>query len=316
MMGATLGSDDRPAPAPAAPSNGPRGVPWNLGGRTLRQILRRIWDQFQTHELLTRAAAVAFYAITALVPLLVLVLTISAQLLPDLSGLRGGGQGSGSLTVEELRATVRDFFPKEGADIIESEIARLQARPAVPLLSVGLVVTVWLASSLFLAIIDGLNRINGLVETRPIWRLRLEAAGLAIVQSAVLVASLATIVLGPAVLDRMGLDVPGTIAATLGQWAVVAAMVALSFAIALHFAPSRRRCWAWVTPGSLLGTIALLLASLGFRYYVQSWGRYSVTYGSLGGVVVLLGWMWLCAVVLFGAAVINAVLGEIRDPCR
>jgi membrane protein len=276
----------------------------------------RAWELVKHHELMTRAAAVAFYAFAAMVPFLALVLTISAQLLPDLAGLSHDRQGVRAMTVDQLRATVESLFPPEAARVVETEIARLQRRPAVPLLSAGLVLTIWLSSSLFLAVIDGMNRIQGVRETRPFWRLHAAAAGLAIVQSIVLVAALTAIVLWPRVPGWLGLDTPTTVLATIVQWFVVAGMIALSFAIALHFAPNVRRCLAWITPGSLLGTVALLAASLGFRYYVEHWGGYSVTYGSLGGVVVLLAWMWVCAFVLFAAAVVNNVIAQVRDPCR
>jgi membrane protein len=288
---------------------------WRQGLRLVKQVGVRSWKRIEKHEILTRSAAVAFYAFAALVPFLALVLTISAQLLPVLGGAEAGKPGVGALTVEQLRSTVADLVPPEAAKVIEDEIVRLQQRPAVPLLSVGLALTLWLSSSLFLAVIDALNRIMGVKETRALWRLRLAAATLAIVQSLVLVSALAMIVIWPRVPGWLGLDPPAAVVATMVQWLVVSGMIALSFAITLHFAPNTRRCWAWITPGSLFGTAGLLIASLVFRYYVENWGNYSVTYGSLGGVVVLLGWMWVCAFVLFTAAVINQVLAEIQDPC-
>lgn len=285
-------------------------VPWNLGGLTPRQFGFQYWEKAQQHELFTRAAAVAFYAIAALVPFLAMVLTLAARLLPDLTGRRGDATGIGNLTIVELQGTVRRLVPPGGARIIEVEIARLQARPASAIVSVGLVVTVWLSSSLFLAIISGLNQIRGVAETRPVWRLRLTAAVMAIGQSTILVGTLAVIVLWPQLLTLLGFDPPRRLLATVVKWVLVLAMIGVSFTLTLDYAPNTRRSWAWITPGGLAGTLMLVAASLAFRLYIQYGGLTSVTYGSLGGVIALLGWMWMCAFVLFSAALINTILSE------
>ena len=86
----------------------------------------------------------------------------------------------------------------------------------------------------------------------------------------------------------------------------------------MYFGPDADQCWEWITPGSLLGSIVLLLVSVLFRVYVQNWGNYSATYGSLGGIVVLMSWIWLCAVTLLTAAEMNKVIKDaspLGDSC-
>ena len=88
--------------------------------------------------------------------------------------------------------------------------------------------------------------------------------------------------------------------------------------MALYFAPDADQCWEWITPGSLAGTVVLLLVSLLFRIYVQHWGNYSATYGSLGGIVVLMSWIWLCSLTLLAAAEVNKVIKDaspLGDSC-
>ncbi len=87
-------------------------------------------------------------------------------------------------------------------------------------------------------------------------------------------------------------------------------MVLMSFALALYVGPDATLRWEWITPGSLLGTLALFCVSVPFRIYVQHWGNYSATYGSLGGIVVLMTWLWLCAVELLVAAEVNKVIED------
>src|SRR5437868_190819 len=83
------------------------------------------------------AAAVAFYAMLALVPFLAVLLTLAVELLPDLTG-SSGRRGLGNLTVEQFDATLREAFPPEVYEVVKVQIARLQQRPPVGLLSIGL----------------------------------------------------------------------------------------------------------------------------------------------------------------------------------
>src|SRR5207249_4273658 len=115
-----------------------------LGGLSPREVACRTWDAINEHEISTRAAAVSFYAMLALVPFLALVLTLTARVLPDITGLTGRTTGIGNLTTQELRSTLKEFLPAEGYGVFEDQIARLQAQKQPPfgLLLAGTAVTV------------------------------------------------------------------------------------------------------------------------------------------------------------------------------
>jgi membrane protein len=282
----------------------------SLGGLSVRELAHRTWNTISDHEIMTRAAAVAFYAMLALVPFLVLLLTMTVKLLPDVTGTSGPDPGMSRMTVGELRATLKTLFPPEAYSVVESQIARIQAQPRVGLLSVSLAVTLWLASSLFLAVIDAMNRIYGVVETRPFWKLRLTAIVMTIVQAIILVGSLVAIVAWPQIVSWLGLSVPAAALATLVQWLVVVVMVLLSFALTFYVGPDAEQHWEWITPGSLLGTALFLGVTVLFRVYVQNFANYDQMYGSLGGVMILLFWFWISSVVLLSAAQMNKVIED------
>ena len=94
------------------------------------------------------------------------------------------------------------------------------------------------------------------------------------------------------------------------QWFVVLSIVLLSFALSFYVAPDADQRWEWITPGSLVGSFAFLLASLGFRLYVQNLANYDRTYGSLGGVMVLMVWFWISSMVLLSAAQMNKLIED------
>jgi membrane protein len=278
----------------------------HLGGLSVREAATRTWAVMNEHEILTRAAAITFYAIAALVPFLALVIALTADLLPGIA--RGAGLGG---DVDSGPGDpLRDLLPSDAASIVARELRRLQQGPPTGLVSFGLVAILWLSSSLFVAIMDAMNRIRGVSETRPFWKQRLFAMLMTLSQAAILIAVFGTIVAWPQILGSLGLSRGAAVLATAVHGFAVFLMILLSFAMALYFGPDADQHWEWITPGSLLGSLVLLCLSLLFRIYVQNWGNYSATYGSLGGIVVLMSWIWLCSVALLAAAALNQVIED------
>ena len=278
----------------------------HLGGLSVREVAARTWTKINEHEVLTRAAAITFYAIAALVPFLALVLTLTAYFHPWIAP----GAGEGWTGVAGPADPLRDLLPSDAASIVSREIKRLQEGPSTGLVSFGLVAIVWLSSSLFLAVMDAMNRIMGVTDSRPWWKQRLVAMLMTLVEAAILIAVFATIVIWPQILGWLGLDSAASVLATAVHGITVFALILFSFALALYFGPDAEQRWEWITPGSLLGSILLICISLLFRVYVQNWGNYSATYGSLGGIVVLMSWLWLCSVELLVAAELNKVIED------
>jgi len=98
-----------------------------------------------------------------------------------------------------------------------------------------------------------------------------------------------------------------TVAARVLGWIMAAALLDLSFAVIYYWAPdSKKRRWHWLTPGGALGLLGWLLASLGLRVYLHYFNTYSVTYGSLGAVIILLTWFYITGLMLLLGAEINS----------
>ena len=132
-----------------------------------------------------------------------------------------------------------------------------------------------------------------------------------VIQAAILIGALVTIVAWPQILHWLGMR-SGTAAlmATVIHWTVVLIMVLLSLALAFYVGPDADQRWEWITPGSLAGAFVFMLASYGFRLYVQKFANYDKTYGPLGGVMVLMFWFWISSVVLLASAQINKVIED------
>jgi membrane protein len=281
-----------------------------LGGLSVRELVARTWRTMNDHEVMTRASAVAFYAMLAAVPFLGIVLLLIVQLLPDLTRHAGAG-GIGDRTLVQLEAALAELFPQDITKIVEDQIVRIQKEPPVGLLSIGVLILLWSASTLYTAIIDAMNRIAGVKERRSYVKIRLVATLMAIVEATILVGSLVAIVGWSWILRKLGLSsTPAQVLATAALWVGLFLMVLLSFAVTFYIAPDADQRWEWITPGSLLGTVVFMLVTFGFRLYVQNFANYDKTYGPLGGVMVLMFWFWISSVVLLTSAQINKVIED------
>lgn len=281
---------------------------WNFGGLTFRELLIRTWKKVVANEILTRASAVSFYAMLALVPMIALFLTVLVLLLPDLSGTTGRTVGLGNMTVTRLEGTLKTALPEEGYKVVSEQIARMQKNPPFGLLSLGLVLALWTATSLFLAIIDAMNRVYGVVETRSFLKLRLVALVMTLIQAAILLSALAAVVIGPELLRWAGFRGHSVFLGTIIQAIIAFAMVLFTFSLTFYVGPDADQKWEWISPGSLLGSVVFMVATYLFRLYVQYFGNYDQTYGSLGGVMILLLWFWVSSVVVLTAGQLNEVI--------
>ena len=272
----------------------------DLGGLTLREALRRTWTKLIEYELITRAAAITFYALAALVPFLGLVTMLSAHVLPLISSER-------NVDVDGLLNT---FLPPEAAKLLADQMASIRDSSNAGLLSFGTLALLWLNSSLFMSVMDSSNRIMGVPETRPYWKQRVIALLVALLEAVLLILVLASTILWPQILGLLRLEGMVAFLVTIAHALTVFGLVLTSFAAAMYFAPDADQRWEWITPGSLLGALLLIGVSYLFRFYVQRWGNYGATYGSLAGVVVLTSWIWLCALELLVAAEFNKVIED------
>jgi membrane protein len=276
----------------------------SLNGLSMRQLAVETRRRMEGHDAMIWAAAIAFYALFATVPLLALFLVATVLHLPDLTGAGVQTSGLGDLTVDQLDATLKSLFPREAYVLVRDQIARIQAEPPVGLVSVAVAVALWVVSSLSLTVIAALNRTFGVAENRSFMRLRLTALALTLILSAVLLGSLVAIVAWPQILRTLGLhpDSPAAWLATIIRWVAVFLTVLPSLALTFNVGPAARQRWVWITPGTLAGSVAFLAFSSLFRVYVQYFGSYDRAYGSLGGIMVLLFWYWVVGMVLLGAA--------------
>jgi membrane protein len=160
------------------------------------------------------------------------------------------------------------------------------------------------------AIIDVLNRAYDVEDARPWWKQRLIAVLLTLGVAAFILVSFALVVAGPelaeTVASRFGLGGAVVWSWKILQWPVVFALVAAAFCLIYYFAPDVDQDFVFLTPGSVTAALLWLVGSIGFRFYVVNFGSYNATYGAIGGVMVLLLWLYLSGLVGIIGAEMNA----------
>jgi membrane protein len=268
---------------------------WNWGGLSARELALRTWKAMDQHDTLNQAAVVAFYAMLSLVPLLGLVLALAV-------GMRGD-------VGTQLKTLSDQQMPdKEASDIIGKQIDKIQSESSVGLLSLSTLLLLWSASSLFVAVMDTTNAAYGVRDGRPWWKRRLMAIALTLGETILLIGAMLAIALWPKAASWFGLEGVAMALATVVEWLVVIVALLTAFALAYYFGPHVDQEWEWITPGSTLGVLVLIAASLGFRLYLQFGNTYSETYGALAGVVLMMLWLYLAALALLVGAEINCVI--------
>src|SRR5262245_7591781 len=271
--------------------------PWRLGGLSVRELARRVWDDFWADEVLDRAAALSYYLLFALFPALLFV-TALMSVLPSQNLMR------------PLMEYLWRVLPDDAASLIQRTLAEVTHDRRQGLLSLGAAVALWSASAGMVSVMTALNIAYDVTEARPWWKRRLVALGLTLGFVAFLVASLALMVFGAKLGDALGAWLGfGDVFAVF--WGLInvpmsIALVLIVIALVYYLAPAVRQEWQWVTPGSVLAVALWLIASTGLRLYVNFFNSYSATYGSIGGVILLMLWLYAIGIILLLGALVNA----------
>jgi membrane protein len=212
--------------------------------------------------------------------------------------------------VDRMVATLGGVVPGDIIAILQDQIRKISEGNNGGILTVGLAAALWSSSAALMGLIDALNRAYDIEEGRSWWKVRLLALGLTLALAAFIVIAFALVLVGPTAADYIaratGLGPVFAWTWKILQWPLVLALVALGAAAVYYFAPDAEQEWVWVTPGAVLAAIIWLAASLGFKYYVTQFGTYTETYGTIGGVMVLLLWFYLSGVVFLVGAELNA----------
>jgi len=273
-------------------------------GRAKRIVVSFV-HEFLDDDVMGLSGELAYRWLLSIFPLAIMIAAIS-------------GFAAQSLGVQDPTGQLLDAagssLPPEAAATLRPQLERILQNQDGALLSLGLLLSIWAAASGMKAIIKGLNRAYDVEETRPFWRQNLVALSLTLLLGTAIVLSFIALVAGQVAAQD--------IAASLGlrqatAWVFEIApypLAILALGVASWFlywaAPARRPAKRWALPGVIVFVPGWIIATVLFSIYVANFGSYSDTYGALGGVIVLLLWFYLTALILLVGGEINAVLEQ------
>jgi membrane protein len=258
--------------------------------------VKRTFTEFSEDNLTDWAAALTYYGLLALFPALI-----------ALVGLIGFFADPAGAT-RTITDVVSQLGPSSAADTFAGPIKSITSSSGTSgvMAIVGLVVALWSASNYVGAFMRASSVIYETPEGRPIWKLRpLQLLVTLVVLLLAATTLLALVVSGPlaeAVGGAIGLSDTAVTVYQIAKWPILALLVITIFAVLYYSAPNvKLRGFRWVTPGALVALVVWIVASAAFAFYVANFGSYDKTYGTLGGIVVLLIWFWLTNLaILFG----------------
>jgi membrane protein len=251
------------------------------------------------------AAQIAYYFLLSLFPLLIFVVTLLPYLPVD--------QG-------DILGLVRDFAPGETMSMIEETLQDVMSNRNSGLLSVSIIATIWSASNGMNAIVKSLNRAYDVEESRSFIATRLMSILLTFAMILVFVIALLLPVFGKQIglflFSQFGFSDQFLTIWNGIRWAITPIILFIIFVGLYFFAPSKRIKCLSAFPGAIFATLGWVLASLAFSYYVGSFGNYSATYGSIGGIIVLMIWFYLTGIIIMIGGEINALVTiKDKDSC-
>lgn len=258
--------------------------------------LKRTFTEFSEDNLSDWAAALTYYGLLALFPALIAFVGII--------GLVADPRGA-TQTITDI---VTQLGPESAADTFAGPIESITSNSSAAgiMAIVGILVALWSASSYVGAFMRASNVIYETPEGRPIWKLRpLQMLVTLVILVLAAITLVALVVSGPlaeAIGSAIGLSDTLVTVYQIAKWPILAALVITIFAVLYYATPNvKLRGFKWVTPGGVFALIVWILASAAFAFYVANFGSYDKTYGTLGGIVVLLMWLWITNLaILFG----------------
>ncbi|MBA3457994.1 MAG: YihY/virulence factor BrkB family protein [Deltaproteobacteria bacterium] len=290
-------------PAPEPSSERSRTVKKSSTGPMPVRFIKQLGKECFNDNIDDVGAMMAYYAVLALFPMLVLIVTVGLLVLDP-------------TTVHEGVRIATQAMPQGMRNLIFEQVSKLIEASSAGFAILGAVLALWGASRGAAALTGALNTIFNKKETRPFWKRQLTAIAVTLGVSVLVLLALGMLTLGPLVghyfADRFGLGATFDVVWGIGRWIGAGLLVMFVWAVLYRFLPDTDAPFRVLTPGAVVGVLLWIGISLLFGLYLSYFNRYDATYGALGSAIVFLIWLWLSNLALLVGAEFNDVLAAFR----
>ncbi len=268
-------------------------------GNVRSSLLRLLWHRVDEDDLPGLSAQLAYYFLLSLFPLLIVLFT----LLPYIP-----------IPHQDMLGVVKDFAPGEAMDLIEKNVHDIMNHRNGGLLSFGIIGTIWSASNGINAIVKAFNKAYNVKESRSF----IVSRGMAILLTFGMILVLILAIVLPVFGREIGIFLFSQLGYTTEfiklwntlSWLVSAIILFLIFTVLYWIAPNVKLKCRSAFPGAAFATIGWIVSSIGLTFYVGNISNYSLTYGSIGAIIVLMIWLYISAFIIILGGEINAFYSE------
>jgi membrane protein len=269
-------------------------APQEIPPKGWKDIAKRTAKEVKQDQVPLLGAGVAFYTLLALFPAII-------------AGVSIYGLVANPQTVRDQINELTKMLSPDTAELIGEQLTQITSGAGGALgvaTVVGILTALWSASSGMKALITGVNLAYDETESRKFFKLRGLAIVLTLGAMVLMAVALSLIVGFPPIADSWPTVLQWVFAVL--RWVLLAGLLIVALAVLYRYAPDRDEPkWGWVSWGSGIATVLWVLASIGFSIYVNSFGNYNKTYGALAGVIILMFWLYLTAVIVLVGAELN-----------
>ncbi|MBI4500651.1 MAG: YihY/virulence factor BrkB family protein [Gemmatimonadetes bacterium] len=263
----------------------------------LGRRLQIVWREIAEDEVLDRAAALSFYLVFALFPMLLFLTALLGMLRLDLMQL--------------LMAALDAVVP---TDVVDRVVTEVTQNTSSGLLSFGIVATLWSAATGMSALMTAINAAFDLPDRRPWWKRQAIAIALTLGVTAVLPFACLLLLFGDHVGELMAdMLYVGPWIATLWsivRWVLIVALLDLGISLVYYLSLAKRPHWRWITPGSTFAMASWLAMSMALRSILRGVMALGTTYGSIASVIALLLWLYYTGALILLGAEIDSEIGR------
>lgn len=278
--------------------------PKDIPARGWLDIAKRLKERISRSRLSIIAAGVAFYALLAIPPGLIALISLYGLVFDP------------QQVVDQIRA-LSGFLPEEAANVMATQLGEVASSDRTALgvgSAVAILLALWSASAGMRTLMQALNVAYEEEETRGTIRFYATAIALTLLAIVGALLAIAAVVAVPAAMQILGLGAFAKAAATVATLLALAGGMLVGLAVVFRYGPSRSKPrWSWATPGAIFATLMWIVGSALFSLYVANFSSYNETYGSMGAIVILLTWFLLTAYIILIGGELNAEMEAQTD---
>lgn len=271
-------------------------APPKVVGLGWRELIHAIWRGAAETNVANRAAELAFWFLLGFFPMLLCVTSMVAML-----SSAPGSQGA-------LMKYMGEVLPSAASHLVRQVLTQTSGSGRVWF---SVIFALWSSSSATSGLIDTLNAIYDLKESRPWWKSRLISVALAIALGVLLTTALIIVVYGPFILHKIAPGSAPLYVWKIAQWPAAAGLLILALLCLYRFAPNiKEQKLKWLFPGSIVAAVIWVAVSALFKIYVRHFSHFGLLYGSLGTLIILMFWFYLSGIAILVGGELNATLED------